>query len=49
MSAFDKHRRNLTCLSPEEVGLEPKVLESDPSVMSWGLPAGRMPLFEAEG
>jgi len=40
MSAFDKHRRDLKCLDPAEVGLVPKTLATDPSVMSWGWPSG---------
>jgi hypothetical protein len=40
MSAFDKHRRRLTCVDPEEAGLVPRVLKTDPTVMAWGWPTG---------
>lgn len=40
MSAFEKHRRNLSCLDPQEAGLVPRTLKSDPTVMSWGWPSG---------
>ena len=38
-SAFDRHRRNLQCLDPAEVGLVQRTLKTDPTVMSWGWPS----------
>ena len=49
MSAFDLHRRNLSCLDPAEVGLEPKVLKTDPSVMAWGWKATESPFGKGAG
>ena len=42
LSAFDRHRRHMTCLTPEEAGLEEKVVKGDPSVPGYGWPAGVM-------
>ena len=42
MSAFDAHRRVTYCLGPLEVGLEQKLVKSDPGVPAWGFPAGDM-------
>lgn len=39
LSSFERHRRKLQCVDPAEVGLEPKVVKSDPSVPAWGWPA----------
>lgn len=40
MSAFDRHRRNLECLDPHEVGLVARTLKQDAAIPAWSWPAG---------
>jgi hypothetical protein len=40
MSAFDRHRKALTCIWPHSVGLVPKQPKTDPDATMWALPGG---------
>lgn len=39
-TAFDRHRRDFTCLTPEDAGLVRKSVKTDPSAVAWGLAGG---------